>query len=344
MDREQGGKPVKQPVLKMSKESIQGPLSALRNAGTVSGLCLTRGTEALINMLPYSDQRMEELAAVLDDVFYYFESSHREVDQFALGFDGANLVVVTEGEFRLLVVHLLSEEVDFIAKAARAFLIDFRLGLFAEELDARNAAVASLPPGGGAEELRPVADSQPEPGVAATPTAPKIRPLAPISKEEAAKDEIELEEAADAAGTKTPAKPVRKTTRIPRKKPVQPAAAAPPSPGSAELQPAEETGPASDPEPAPPAAIPEPTLIAWSAKKESSPVPPPAAPEATPTPPPASLPVSAQRDQPKPTAIRTRRAPAPEKPEPEPPAARHRAHLAPNQPESTLPPRRMPRR
>jgi hypothetical protein len=317
----------------MSKDSIQGPLSALRNAGTVSGLCLIRGTEVLINMLPFSDHRVEETASVIDDVFYYFESSHREVDQFAFGFDGANMVVVTEGDFRLLVIHMLAEEVDFIAKAARAFLIDFRLGLFAEELDARNASSGQPAPETGMSQ--PAADSQPEPAVVEAPVTPKIRRLTPLSKDEDAGNESGREKAADPAMPEPEAKPVQKTTRIRRMDPAQPAAAAslPPSLDPVAPLPPEGTGPVSEPEPAPPAAIPPPTTISWSAQMES-PVPPPAEPAAAPEP----------SKRPKPTTIRTHRASTPEEPESEVPAARHRAHLAPNQPESTLPPRRMPRR
>lgn len=223
----------------MSKESIQGPLSALRNAGTVSGLCLTRGTEVLINMLPYSDRRVEDLASVIDDVFYYFENSRRDVDQFAFGFDGANMVVVTEGDFRLLIVHLLADEIDFIAKAARAFLIDFQLGLFAEELDARNAAGDS-----SAEETPESADETPSEAAEPedreeTSSTPVIRPLAPAPAEE---DKTEPEETADAASEPEPeARPVPETARVPRMEP----------------------------------SIPAPTAIAWSARREYPAVPPP---------------------------------------------------------------------
>ncbi|MFV1995776.1 MAG: hypothetical protein ACC661_10095, partial [Verrucomicrobiales bacterium] len=118
----------------MSKESIQGPLSALRNAGTVCGVCLTRGSEILVNLFPFSESRVNSVVSAIDEIQGYFQQQQRKVDQMSLGYDGGCLCVVEDDEFRLIVMHMLADEVDFIAKAARAFLADFQLDLFAEQI------------------------------------------------------------------------------------------------------------------------------------------------------------------------------------------------------------------
>ncbi len=122
----------------MSKESIQGPLSALRNAGTVCGVCLARGAEVLVNLFPYSEARINDMMSAVDDIQRFFREHGRQVDQMSFGFDGGCVCVVEDDEFRLVVMHMLADEVDFIAKASRAFLADFHLGLFAEQIAAGN--------------------------------------------------------------------------------------------------------------------------------------------------------------------------------------------------------------
>jgi hypothetical protein len=122
----------------MSKESIQGPLSALRNAGTVCGVSLARGSEVLVNLFPFSEARVADMAMALDDIQAFFRQNGRSVDQMSFGYDGGCVTLVEDGEFRLIVMHMLADEVDFIAKAARAFLADFQLNLFAEQIAAGN--------------------------------------------------------------------------------------------------------------------------------------------------------------------------------------------------------------
>lgn len=129
----------------MSKESIQGPLSALRNAGTVCGVCLARETEVLVNLFPYSEDRINDMVAAVEEVRDFFSEKGRSVDQMSLGFDGGCLCVIEDGEFRLIVMHLSPEEVDFIAKAARAFLADFQLGFFTEQFSSLGPRLDASP-------------------------------------------------------------------------------------------------------------------------------------------------------------------------------------------------------
>ena len=180
----------------MSKESIEGPLTALRNAGTVCGVCLARSTEVVVNLFPFSAKRVEEIVTVIDDILLHFQKSGREVDQLCFGYDGGNLVIVTDDDYRLVVMHMHPDEIDFIAKAARAFLVDFQVGLFAEQLAGRDVRLPELTNGVRIEPIRnePEAESDNESGdperpadpeggtIALTPSQPKVETTSiPIS-------------------------------------------------------------------------------------------------------------------------------------------------------------------
>lgn len=148
----------------MSKESIQGPLSALRNAGTVCGVCLSRGSEILINLFPFSEARVSDMTMAMDDIQSFFKSKGRRVDQMSFGYDGGCATLVEDGEYRLVIMHMLADEVDFIAKAARAFLADFQLNLFAEQIATGNPRLTGLIPAA----TSPIEDS---------PKLPKTEPM-----------------------------------------------------------------------------------------------------------------------------------------------------------------------
>ena len=128
----------------MSKESIQGPLSALRNAGTVCGVCLARGPEILVNLFPFSEARINDMVSAIDDIQQFFVRKGRNIDQMSFGYDGGCICVVEDDEFRLIVMHMLADEVDFIAKASRAFLADFHLDLFAEQIASGNTRLEGV--------------------------------------------------------------------------------------------------------------------------------------------------------------------------------------------------------
>lgn len=177
----------------MSEESIQGPLSALRNAGTVCGVCLSRGSEILINLFPFSEARVSDMTMAMDDIQSFFKSKGRRVDQMSFGYDGGCATLVEDGEYRLVIMHMLADEVDFIAKAARAFLADFQLNLFAEQISAGNSRLTGLIPTSAAASEPPPAQPKTEPMKRETPKpapapAPKVQPAKPkaVSKVESA--------------------------------------------------------------------------------------------------------------------------------------------------------------
>lgn len=117
----------------MTPETFASALSAIRHAGSVYGVILTRGHDLLFQDTPLPADRVAELATTLDDIVYYFEQEKRSPDQLVFGYDGGNLLILLLGDFRMVVFHHQADEVDFVARASRAFLKDHAMDLLAHE-------------------------------------------------------------------------------------------------------------------------------------------------------------------------------------------------------------------
>ncbi len=119
----------------MNQETIKTSLTSLKTAGSVFGVILAKEEKVLYTDTPFSMDRVQHVAAVLDDIGFYFKKEGRSVDQLAFGYDGGNVLTVVDEPYRLVVFHALPDEVDLIAKSARAFLIDFETALFAGQFE-----------------------------------------------------------------------------------------------------------------------------------------------------------------------------------------------------------------
>lgn len=120
----------------MTPQTFASALGAIRHAGSVYGLILTRGHDLLFQDTPYPEGKARELAATLDDIDYFFDQERRAPDQLVFGYDGGHLLILLLGEFRMVVFHHQAEEVDFVARAGRAFLKDYAMDLVAREFAA----------------------------------------------------------------------------------------------------------------------------------------------------------------------------------------------------------------
>lgn len=142
----------------MNRETIQASLGALRGSGSVFGVMFAREAEVLFTDVPYSRDRVDHVVGVMDDICFYFLKENRSVDQLAFGYDGGSITVVIDDSYRLIVLHSLPAEVDYIAKAGKAFLVDYQMGIFATEferepdLSKAMAAVNPLPQGSPADQ------------------------------------------------------------------------------------------------------------------------------------------------------------------------------------------------
>lgn len=117
----------------MSPQIVSSSLGALRNAGSVFGLILSRGHEVIYRDAPFSAKCLEELSSTADDIAFYFEQEGRHPDQLSFGFDGGSILIVLQGQHRMLIFHHHADEVDFVGKAAKAFLKDYDMNLLAEQ-------------------------------------------------------------------------------------------------------------------------------------------------------------------------------------------------------------------
>ena len=136
----------------MSPQTLTSALETLRNAGSVFGLLFSRGNEVIFQDTSYSEERVRELAQTVDDIAYYFEQEKRAPDQLAFGYDGGSLLILLRGEFRMVLFYHHIDEVDFVARAARAFLKDYEMGIVIDEW----AAPAVIAPVGGGTAPVPI--------------------------------------------------------------------------------------------------------------------------------------------------------------------------------------------
>ena len=143
----------------MSPQILTSALGTLRNAGSVFGLLFTRGQEVIFQDTSFSDDRIREVALTVDDIAYYFEQEKRSPDQLAFGYDGGSLLILLHGEFRIVLFHHHIDEVDFVARAARAFLKDYEMGIVIDEW-ATTPVRASASGGTGRVSIVPVAPAR----------------------------------------------------------------------------------------------------------------------------------------------------------------------------------------
>lgn len=239
----------------MSPLTLSSTLGALRKAGSVFGVIFCRQDEVIFSDAPFIPERITEMATTLDDIAFYFQKENRHADQLAFGYDGGNLVVVVDELFRIIVLHSTPDEVDFIAKAAHAFLKDYQMSLFtdsmreganaeeAEQNMLRNDIPHHTPEEVIREEsMRPVTQrvslkaeqaSDPTEPINPTPVIQKTEPVTPVQAQPAARQSGYAEEET--------ALPTREYTE-----PIQPA----PSTAAPAQVPAYAPAPTPDPAPA----------------------------------------------------------------------------------------------
>jgi len=107
--------------------NLKTTLVSLSQVGTVRGVCLCSDGQILENLFPFSLQRMQSLCDEAIDIFSDFSGRGRDVERLVIGYDGGQLVILADGGLLLLLMHMIPDEADFVAKAGRAFLNDYRL-------------------------------------------------------------------------------------------------------------------------------------------------------------------------------------------------------------------------
>jgi len=100
------------------------PLEVLIASGTVRGTCLLKRGEVVYETFPYSAARLVKVCRVVEGLTKEFQDQGRSVDQMAFGYEGGNLLTVSVKHYRLIIMHLMNDEIDFLANVARACLVD----------------------------------------------------------------------------------------------------------------------------------------------------------------------------------------------------------------------------
>ncbi|MCF6311600.1 MAG: hypothetical protein L3J39_04030 [Verrucomicrobiales bacterium] len=120
------------------------PLEALLASGTVRGVCLLKDGDVSYENFPYSAARLVKVCRVVEGLTKEFKAQGRVVDQMAFGYDGGNLLAVSMENYRLIFMHLMSDEIDFLAKAARAHMADLIAADEPEPVTAKVSDAVSL--------------------------------------------------------------------------------------------------------------------------------------------------------------------------------------------------------
>jgi len=107
--------------------SLRSALERMKHAGSINGLCLAWRRQILISLMPFQDYRVEKAVHAMREAREHYAGGGHEVQCFWFGFEGVHLLGCFHGECALLVLHSRAVEVDFIAKAAAAFLEDSQL-------------------------------------------------------------------------------------------------------------------------------------------------------------------------------------------------------------------------
>jgi hypothetical protein len=155
-------------------------LDRLSDVGTVRGVCMGRGGKVLINRFPFSDWRLLNLCGEVELVLDNFSKRGRSVERMVFGFDGGHLVLLVDGDVRLMIMHLIPDEADFVAKAGQAFLKDHGGAIADMEPMAIEAEVEAEAPGPEADVTKIVED---EKGGAKEPVAAAARNAQPSERE-----------------------------------------------------------------------------------------------------------------------------------------------------------------
>ncbi len=125
----------------MGKNGISTePLEILIASGTVRGTCLLKQGEVIYETFPFSATRLIKVCRVVDGLTKEFKDKGRIVDQMAFGYEGGNLLAVSVKNYRLIIMHLMNDEIDFLAKVARACLED----IIAKEKPEEGEAAAKI--------------------------------------------------------------------------------------------------------------------------------------------------------------------------------------------------------
>ncbi|MEM7698796.1 MAG: hypothetical protein AAF236_10365 [Verrucomicrobiota bacterium] len=119
----------------MRSQVLQANLNSLRKSGSVFGLVMARETTVMFSDVAFSAKAVTGIVQTVDDIIFYYAKEHRSPDTFAFGYDGGNLLLVTDEFFRLIVWYSDETGIDRVTRSARSFLKDYKASLITDQLE-----------------------------------------------------------------------------------------------------------------------------------------------------------------------------------------------------------------
>lgn len=126
-------------------DDIKRHLADLYSQPGVSGSCLQVGGLVVLHDLPYSDDRIANLAARVDHLMTSYESVGRQIWQLCAGFENFWLMILCRNNTRLTLLLKINADLDLIASRATRLIMDVEAPL--SRGGAPGAHPAAPPPG-----------------------------------------------------------------------------------------------------------------------------------------------------------------------------------------------------
>ena len=104
---------------------VDEAFQSLVNAGAINGVCVCAGPKVVRSRMPFSTERIEGLAKLVDEAFQNEAAEKRHIDRIWLGLGAANLLAITRKGVRLIYLHVRDDDTDFLIQAGFLFLEDF---------------------------------------------------------------------------------------------------------------------------------------------------------------------------------------------------------------------------
>lgn len=150
---------------------VTSAMQQLRHAGAINGCALCRGSQLLVNWLPYTRRRAQLVLGAVHELAVLLRKHDRQPHLIRFELENGGLVAVLRGELRLILLHADPREAAIIGAAGSAFMIDLddlwrRSSDWSDQIDPH--AGDSSPP-----TIAPLAPQASKPAPKPVPVAPE---------------------------------------------------------------------------------------------------------------------------------------------------------------------------
>ncbi len=159
---------------------VTAAMQLLRHAGAINGCALCRGSQLLVNWLPYTARRAQHVLGALHELVILLRKHDRQPKLFRFELEKGGLVAVLRGDLRLILLHADPREALMIGAAGSAFMLDLdhlwrRPSDWSDQIDSHSID----PPSGEPLFSKPPLAPAPSLPTTVAPPTPKPVPIAP---------------------------------------------------------------------------------------------------------------------------------------------------------------------